>query len=142
MQYSNYTYDYDTQADDAPWTAAPSDNASAGAQNFDAQIMPLTPNPLAPAAINAGAESFALSGVLQAMQQTQLQQMYVLRAMEMRLTRLEETMQNARAAQAQAAPAESFERATWWALWGLLMLILGGALAVIIVLILLNAQIL
>lgn len=138
MQYSNY--DYDARADEAPWTSAP---GMTDGDSFNSQMMPLTANPVTAGPAATGAEALALGSVLQTMQQTQLQQMYVLRSMDVRLTRLEQTAQYARAAQAQAAhSSESFERTTWWALWGLLMLVLGGALAIITVLIMLNVQIL
>jgi hypothetical protein len=134
MQYLNY--DNEPRADEAPWTAAPNPPR---ADAFDSQLMPLTPNPLTPAQSNNHADSLALGTVLQALQQTQIQQLYLVRGMETRLARLEELAQNARGAQSQTA-TDSFERATWWALWGLLMLVLGGALAAVTMLILLNVQ--
>ncbi len=53
-------------------------------------------------------------------------QMQVLREFDLRLNSLED---------ANRRTEGSFERATWWALWGILMLILGAALVVIILLI-------
>ena len=135
MQYPDY--DYETRADNAPWATAPEHGTFT---NYDSQLMPLTPNPLTTAPTANNTDAVTLATVLQSMQQTQLQQMYVLRGMETRLTQLEQSAMNARVAQSQAA-SDSFERTTWWALWGLLMLILGGALAVVAMLILLNAQI-
>ncbi len=55
-------------------------------------------------------------------------QLQILRDLDMRVSNLE-------AQDEAAAQTPSFERATWWALWGLLMLILGAALVVIILLI-------
>ncbi len=56
-------------------------------------------------------------------------QMQILRNLDLRLANLE-------SADERAAENPSFERATWWALWGILMLILGAALVVILLLIL------
>lgn len=134
MQFLNY--DYEPRADEAPWTAAPNTES---ADTFNSQLLPLTPNPLTPAQTSNHTDAATLGTVLQALQQAQVQQLYLVRGMETRLARLEELAQNARSAQSQTA-ADSFERATWWALWGLLMLVLGGALAVVTVLILLNVQ--
>ena len=136
MQYPDY--DYETREDNAPWTTAPNHTTFS---NFDSQLMPLTPNPLTTAPTANNPDAVTLATVLQSMQQTQLQQMYVLRGMETRLTQLEQSAATAQNAKSQTA-SDSFERTTWWALWGLLMLILGGALAVVAMLILLNAQIL
>ncbi len=56
-------------------------------------------------------------------------QLQILRNMDMRISNLE-------AADDQGVADASFERATWWALWGILMIILGAALVVILFLIL------
>ncbi len=53
-------------------------------------------------------------------------QMQILRDFELRLASVED---------ATRAREGTFERATWWALWGVLMLILGAALVVILLLI-------
>jgi hypothetical protein len=70
----------------------------------------------------------AVSTKLQAQEKWARQQSAVLRDFDYRLTHLEE-------ANHAWGAAQSIEQATWWALWGILMLILGSALAVIIVLI-------
>ena len=58
----------------------------------------------------------------------QQQQIAMLRDFDVRLAQLENIV--------SARPAgTSTEGATWWALWGLLMLILGGALTILILLI-------
>ncbi len=131
MNYQDFEY---TETDSAPWTAP---------TRSDAQLLPLTPNPLIPvnpntAQTNAGSavsEMWFVGSMLQSMQRAQMQQMYLLRDLDTRLARLENPT---RGANANTTP--SFERATWWAIWGLLMLILGGALTVVIMLILMNLQ--
>jgi hypothetical protein len=71
--------------------------------------------------------------MLQSMQNAQHQQIYALRDLDNRLARLEDNRQ-------PQTIVTSTDRATWWALWGLLMLVLGAALAVIILMILLQFQ--
>jgi hypothetical protein len=83
-------------------------------------------------------EILVLGSLIQSVQTAQTQQMYVLRDIDSRLSRLEDSARYSAAAPPPANP--SFERATWWAIWGLLMLILGGALAIVTLLILLNIQ--
>ena len=56
----------------------------------------------------------------------------VLRDIDHRLTRLEDTSRG-------YAVMQSIEQTTWWALWGILMLIVGSALAVVIILIVTSA---
>lgn len=88
-------------------------------------------------------EQVLLSPVFQAVQQTQQQQMYLLREMDARLARLEENARVVRyddATRPVIASAMSFERSSWWAIWGLLMLIMGAALAVIIILLVSQIQ--
>ncbi len=63
----------------------------------------------------------SLRGVMQ-------RQMQILREMDLRLSNLEDVNR-------EKSSSVSFERATWWALWGILMLILGAALVVILLLI-------
>jgi hypothetical protein len=101
--------------------------------------MPLTPNPVLqvnPQSQTPSPEALMLGSFLQ----TQTQQMYLLRDLDMRLARLEVRPATSEAKNVRAAAAASFERATWWALWGILMLVLGGALAIVMLLILLNLQ--
>ncbi len=88
-----------------------------------------------PAPAPASSELLMLGAMLQSVQSSQNQQMVLLRDFDRRINRLEA---GARPRPQNSTP--SFERATWWAIWGLLMLILGGALTVVIVLILLNIQ--
>ncbi|MBI4670421.1 MAG: hypothetical protein HY741_01965 [Chloroflexi bacterium] len=142
MQYQDY--DYANPTDEAPWTAPPAVSTPTDAENYS-QLLPLTPNPLAPTNGQAPAtapETVMLNSLIQSVLQTQTQQMYLLRNLDARLARLEETPRLAvhTQPQTQAFNAGSFERATWWAIWGLLMLVLGGALAVVLLLILLNLQ--
>lgn len=58
-------------------------------------------------------------------------QMTMLREMDRRMNRLEQPQPTPRPAR-----GEQFYAQTWWALWGILMLILGAALVVVVVLIL------
>lgn len=126
----NYqSYDYETDTDAAPWTAAPT-SAQMVAAPRNTQLMPA-----APVTAANSSEMVVLGSMLQSVQQTQMQQIYMLREFDSRISRLEQ------AARPNPAPqTPTYERATWWALWGLLMLVLGGALTVVIVLILLNIQ--
>lgn len=55
-------------------------------------------------------------------------QLQALRSLDMRISNLETLNERDEA-------SYSFERSTWWALWGLLMLLLGGALIVILFLV-------
>lgn len=133
MNYQEY--DYET-ATDAPAWATPS----------DAKILPLTPNPVIavnsnpPTAYAANntptmSEMLVLGSMVHSIQQSQTQQLYLMRQMDTRLTQIENS-----ARVNIVAPNNSFERATWWALWGLLMLILGGALTIVVMLILMNIE--
>jgi hypothetical protein len=142
----NYqSYDYETDNDAAPWTASavPAQPVSTPVWNNPAtynQMIAAPPNAQlvpAPAPVLAAntSEVYVLGSMLQSVQQLQRQQLDALRDFDYRIGRLERA---ARPAPQPVTP--SFERATWWAIWGLLMLILGGALAVVIVLILLNIQ--
>jgi len=142
MQYRES--EYVSSADEAPWTAEPAPSDSMVARG-DSRLMPLTANPLAPGNGNGSSpisETVMLTALIQSVQQTQTQQMYFLRNLDARLARLEETsrMMLPTPPQAQVNNAGAFERTTWWAIWGLLMLVLGGALAVVLLLILLNLQ--
>jgi hypothetical protein len=137
MQYDT---DYDTDTDAAPWTATASYNPAPAAAPRSATIV----SQPVPRTITVNtpqpdySQLLAVGSMMQSIQQNQTQQMYLLREMDSRLNRLED--QSRYAPQPVAAPTPSYERATWWAIWGLLMLILGGALAVVILLILLNIQ--
>ena len=62
----------------------------------------------------------------QALRSVTNRQLQMFREIELRLSSLED---------ANRAREGSFERATWWALWGIVMLILGAALVVILLLI-------
>ncbi len=124
----NYqTYDYETDSDAAPWMAGPSSTQMVGAPRNT--LTTTTPQPA------NSSEMVVLGSMLQSVQQTQMQQIYMLREFDSRIARLE---QASRPNQAPQTP--TYERATWWALWGLLMLVLGGALTVVLVLILMNIQ--
>ena len=124
----NYqSFDYETRAEDGTWTPAPTTQIVAAQPT--GQLV-ATPSNSA-----NSSEMLVLGSMLQSMQQTQMQQMYLMRDFDTRLGRLEQT---ARPNAPAASP--SFERVTWWAIWGLLMLILGGTLTVVIILILMNVQ--
>src|SRR5438477_3813715 len=116
---SYQSFDYETRADDGTWTPAPPST----------QIVATPPNTQLVAAPTAATSSdmMVLGSMIQSMQQTQMQQMYLMRDFDARIGRLEQ------AARPQATPTPSFERVTWWAIWGLLMLILGGTLTVVII---------
>lgn len=121
--------DQETETDGAPWTAP-----STSAQIVPARSVQLVPPP-SPVVMTAPATSefMVLGSILQSFQQAQTQQSYLLRDMNARLARLENGRSNVNS-------TPSFERGTWWAIWGLLMLILGGALVVVIVLILMHVE--
>lgn len=126
MQYQDY--DYATESDTAPWSAAPN-TASAPLVSAPAQRS----LPAQPAA--SSADVMALGNLIQSVQQTQVRQLYMMRDMDVRIARIEAPLP------AQPVYVQpTYERATWWALWGLLMLILGGALSIVIMLILLNIE--
>lgn len=131
------TNDYTSDTDEAPWTAAPPASHMVAASR-NGQVIPAhshAPIIVSPSAGSNTQEMLMLGSMLQSVQQAQTQQTQLLRDFDARLARLENS------AHPQApAPTPSFERATWWAIWGLLMLILGGALTVVILLILLNVQ--
>lgn len=131
------TTDYTTDTDEAPWTSAPSSTQMVAASR-NGPVIPAhshAPIIVSPPATSNTPEMLMLGSMLQSVQQAQTQQTHILRDFDARLARLESNPHP------QApAPTPSFERATWWAIWGLLMLILGGALAVVILLILLNVQ--
>ncbi len=74
-------------------------------------------------------ELLTLGTWAQSFQSAQQQQLALLHDLSERVSHLEESV----GARSTGTPTE---RATWWALWGLLMLILGGALAILILLIL------
>jgi hypothetical protein len=132
MTYQDYEYETDT--DTAPWTATPV--ASPAPMVAAPRAVPVVQTQAAPvAAPTNNADIYLLGSLIQSVQQSQNRQMYYLRDMDARLTRLESA---AHPASNPGASTPSFERATWWAIWGLLMLILGGALAVVLLLILLN----
>ncbi len=69
-----------------------------------------------------------LNSWLHSLQNITQRQLVILRDLDYRLTRLED------ANRARETPP-SLERATWWALWGLLMLVFGSALVVVLILI-------
>lgn len=134
MNYQDY--DYGTETDSAAWTTTPQSSRMMAPQS-DAQLYPLTANPVV---VNqpthpSASEMIVLGSMLRSLQQNQNQQNLWLRDFDARINRIEI---NTRPPAAAATPA--FERVTWWAIWGLLMLILGGALTIVIVLILLNVQ--
>ncbi|MCC7164799.1 MAG: hypothetical protein IT331_20045 [Anaerolineae bacterium] len=132
MNYQDYEYGAGTE--NPGWTPALSSQMVSA--RSDAQLYPLSPNPVIPQpAQPALSEMLMIGSLLRSMQQTQNQQMFWLRDVDTRINRIEV---NTRPPVAVATP--SFERATWWAIWGLLMLVLGGALTVVIMLILLNIQ--
>lgn len=68
------------------------------------------------------------NGFMHALQVLFVQQALLLREFDLRLKHLE-------AAQQPVPQNQSFYRATWWMLWGILMLIVGAALTVILFLI-------
>jgi hypothetical protein len=70
----------------------------------------------------------ALNARLRAQENWARQQSSVLHDIDYRLTNMEEGTH-------LWTSAMSLEQTTWWALWGILMLILGSALAVIVILI-------
>lgn len=138
MTYQENDY---IETDSAPWTATPA--------RTDARLYPLTPNPLITTTnaspvvpintqIPTMSDMIMLGSILQSVQQTQRQQTYLLRDFDARLARVESNGHPAAAATAASNP--SFERATWWAIWGILMLVLGSALAIVIVLILMRVD--
>jgi hypothetical protein len=134
MNYQDYNYS--TEADSAH--TPPGASQMVAAPTTDAQIYPLSPNPVivqAPQPSNTS-EMLMLGSMMRSMQNSQNQQIYLMRDLDVRLARLEGTAQATIAVQ----PA-TFERITWWAIWGLLMLILGGALTIVIMLILLNVEV-
>lgn len=140
MQYDT-DYDTDADTDAAPWTATPSTNSGpmvAAPRRTNLVAEPASRQITVTTASPNYSEALAVGSMIQSIQQTQTQQMYLLREMDSRLARLEEPTRYAPPQQVIVAP--SYERATWWAIWGLLMLILGGALAVVILLIVLNIQ--
>lgn len=61
-------------------------------------------------------------------------QMGLLRDLDARMSRLEQTHYQPQ----PAASPEKFYAQTWWALWGILMLIIGSALVVVVLLIFKN----
>ncbi|HZQ05511.1 MAG TPA: hypothetical protein VFD70_02965 [Anaerolineae bacterium] len=130
MQYHETDYSVDT--DTTPWTATPAPIVTTPRSGQ------LVATPTNTPVVNVS-EMLALSSLIQSVQQTQMQQMYVLRDMNSRLARLEDEVHTAAQTPAPVI-VPTYERATWWAIWGLLMLILGGALALVTVLILLNVQ--
>lgn len=80
-------------------------------------------------AVPAPAEMAEMHSWIRALQNVTQRQLQLLREFDFRLGSLEEHNR------IQSNNA-SFERATWWALWGILMLLLGSALAVVLLLIL------
>jgi hypothetical protein len=79
-------------------------------------------------AVSASNGVAAVGSRLRAQESWRRQQSAFLRDIDYRLAHLEE-------ANHAWAARQSVEQATWWALWGILMLILGSALAVIVILI-------
>lgn len=130
MNYQDYEYGSDTDTDTAPWTVTPTPSSA----QMVAAARPIPVVAAQPA--SSPSEMMVLASMLQSVQQNQTRQLYLLRDFDMRLSRVEVSVQQPPA----PAPTPTFERTTWWAIWGLLMLILGGALAVVLVLILLNVQ--
>ncbi len=84
--------------------------------------------PAEPAVRATREELTVLNSWLQTLQNLTQRQLAILRDFDLRVTRLEELNR-------LRSPTPSVERATWWALWGILMLILGAALVVILFLI-------
>ncbi|SRR5581483_863939 len=138
MQYQDY--DVTTESETTTWSATPASSQTRlvpASQNGQLVAAPATATRTITSPPHTHLpDAAAIGNLIQSVQQTQAQQVYLLRDLDLRLARLE---QGAQTAQVYVAP--SFERATWWALWGLLMLILGGALAIITMLILLNIEI-
>jgi hypothetical protein len=140
MEYQEYGYA--TRTDDGTWATAPTSSAPL-TSTPSGQLMPLTPNPLMqvnPQSQSASPETLMIASFLQTVQQTQTQQMFLLRSLDARLARLETRPVALEATNVRPISSASFERATWWALWGMLMVILGGALAIVLFLILINIQ--
>jgi hypothetical protein len=142
MEYEHYEYEEDT-TQDAPWVEVPAETSPLAIDR--STLFPLTPNPVIQTGTAPSAnvsETVVLSSLLQSIQQTQTQQMYMLRNLDARLARLEEPPRPVKPVPTPKTTqaTNSFEAATWWAIWGLLMLILGGALAFVIALILFNAR--
>jgi hypothetical protein len=140
MQYQDN--EYGTETDAAPWTAAPAP-APAQLVSSPRNGQMLAAQPRSPVVVQAPqssnvSEVLVLGSLIQSVQSAQSQQMYLLRDMNARLARLEDSARQA--AVENPGQTSSVERATWWALWGVLMLILGGALAIVTLLILLNIQ--
>ncbi len=94
----------------------------------DDKVQPDYYVPSEPAVRATREELTVLNTWLQTLQNLTQRQLALLRDFDLRLMRLEE-------ANRLRASTPSFERATWWALWGILMLILGAALVVILFLI-------
>ena len=88
-------------------------------------LTPIAPESLTPMPVS---ETAALNSWLRTFQNVMQRQFTILHDLDTRLTRLE-VSNHVR----ETTP--SFERTTWWALWGILMLLLGAALTVILVLI-------
>ncbi len=74
------------------------------------------------------ADFLALTTWSQTLQNNQQQQLAILKEIDARLARLEEYTR-------PSPTSNTYERASWWALWGVLMLILGAALVILILLI-------
>ena len=156
MNYSDY--DYETpETEPPPWSPA---SSTFQGQTYttprNTQMVSAPPNvvvnaapqpavpelvyqsPVAPAAQGPMVDNSSLvmlGSLIQSVQQTQKEQRYILRDFDARLARIENTITPPPPTQ-----VPSFERTTWWAIWGLLMLILGGALTVLILLILMRVS--
>lgn len=132
----NYqTYDYETPTDTtAPWMPTTGQSGQMIAAPTNGQLVA---TPAAPIVAANATDMATLGSMIQSVQQTQMQQVYLLREFDARVARLEQAVSPYTSPTNATA---SFERATWWAIWGLLMLILGGTLTIVIVLILMNIQ--
>lgn len=119
MNYPDYETTIETEP--VPW----------GAPTQAAQWVPPARSGQMVPANTRTSDMLVIGSLIQSVQQTQQQQMYLLRELDARLVRMENSERDA-----AAARVPTFERTTWWAIWGLLMLILGGALTIMIVLIL------
>lgn len=127
----NQNYDYEPPAEEQVATWETPTYAGDGRVVVAPHTHALTTTPVTGVQTRAPtSEMVMLGSLLQSVQNTQQQQNYMLREMAARLARLED---NARVV---VAPAASFERSSWWAIWGLLMLVMGAALAVILILLL------
>lgn len=127
MLNQNYDYEPPVEEQVTSWDA-PVYTAD-GRIAYAPRSQTLTTAPVtAVAARTASSEMIMLGSLFQSVQNTQQQQTYMMRDMAARLARLEDN------ARVTVVSAGAFERSSWWAIWGLLMLVMGAALAVVIIL--------